>query len=368
MNLKLLRGRRWPLAVLLGLAALAIGSIFGTAGSGTAAIAVAPSNTALPTISGTAQPAATLSAASGTWSGTSPFGFSYAWSRCDKNGAACAVISGASSSTYVIQDADVGKTVRVAVTASNSDGSAQASSAATPVIGAPSNTAPPTISGTTQAGSTLTAANGTWAGATPLSYAYAWSRCDQSNCGSIAGATASTYALQAADTGTTVKVTVTATNAAGAADATSANTAVIGASTPTPTTGCPSGTGTIQIGDLAPPARLAIDQQTITPGVVTPSAATIQVHARITACGGRPVQGALVYVTAVPYNQYTVPHEGTTGSDGTVVLTQNQLSGFPAARQQQLLVLFFRARKPGEPILGGISTRRLVSFPVSLKK
>jgi hypothetical protein len=48
-------------------------------------------------------------------------------------------------------------------------------------------------------------------------------------------------------------------------------------------------------------------------------------------------------------------------------LTMSQLSGFPAAQRQQLLVMFLRASKPGDPVTGGISTRLLVSFPVVLR-
>jgi hypothetical protein len=149
---------------------------------------------------------------------------------------------------------------------------------------------------------------------------------------------------------------------------TSTTTTTTTTTTPSATAGCPSGTGTIAIADLSSPAHLALDQQTITPNTVTPAVTTIQVHFRVTACGGRPVQGALVYATAVPFNQYSIAPEGTTGSDGTVVLSENEKAGFPASRKQQLLVFFVRARKPGEPLAGGIAARSLVSFPVQLHR
>jgi Polysaccharide lyase len=96
---------------------------------------VPPSNETLPTVSGTAQQGQTLTASTGSWSGTTPMTYSYTWQRCGAGGASCAPIAGATSASYVLAAADVGSTLRVSVTASNSAGSATAASNATAVVG-----------------------------------------------------------------------------------------------------------------------------------------------------------------------------------------------------------------------------------------
>src|SRR6188474_2052413 len=78
----------------------------------------------------------------------------------------------------------------------------------------PSNTSPPTISGTAREGQTLTGDPGTWSSSQPLSFAYQWQRCDSSGngCASVVGATAQTHLLSSADVGSTMRVRVTATS------------------------------------------------------------------------------------------------------------------------------------------------------------
>jgi hypothetical protein len=99
-----------------------------------AASASSPINTAPPTISGTPTQGSTLTASPGTWSGTTPITYAYQWKRCDSAGANCAAVSGATSSAYTLGAADVGSTMRVVVTATNSAGSGVATSSPTTVV------------------------------------------------------------------------------------------------------------------------------------------------------------------------------------------------------------------------------------------
>ena len=93
-----------------------------------------PVNAGPPAIAGTPQTGQTLTASTGSWT-ESPTGYEYQWQRCAANGANCTAIAGAGSRTYVAGSSDVGSTLRVSVTASNSGGSsAPAVSAQTAVV------------------------------------------------------------------------------------------------------------------------------------------------------------------------------------------------------------------------------------------
>lgn len=96
----------------------------------------------------------------------------------------------------------------------------------TPVM--PANISPPVVSGTTQQGRVLTTTTGRWSGTGPT-FTYQWLRCDTSggNCGDITNANAKTYTLTLADVGWTLRMRVTAGNAAGSANATSLQTSVV---------------------------------------------------------------------------------------------------------------------------------------------
>ena len=193
-------------------------SVSNLVGPATAA-AVAPVNTVAPVVTGTPTEGETLSCSTGTWTGTPTPTYAYQWQR--DAGAGWSNISGATSSTYLLQATEIGATVRCVVTATNSTGAASANSNSVgPVASAavaPVNTGAPVISGLIRVGGTLSATTGTWTGAPTPTYAYQW-RADGVD---IVGATSSTYSPIRANVGKTFDVVVTATNVAGSASAAS---------------------------------------------------------------------------------------------------------------------------------------------------
>jgi GH25 family lysozyme M1 (1,4-beta-N-acetylmuramidase) len=101
-----------------------------------------PANTSPPTITGGAAAGQTLTASTGTWTGTPPLTFSFQWSRCDPAGAGCAPIAGAVAQTYTTAAVDIGHSLIVTVTAKNARASAAATSGPTAVI---ADTTPPSV-------------------------------------------------------------------------------------------------------------------------------------------------------------------------------------------------------------------------------
>jgi hypothetical protein len=201
--------------------------------AGTVALArsaAAPQNTALPQISGTAKEGDTLTASNGTWSNT-PTSFAYQWRRCASDGRACGDITGATNQTYAVAAADVGRTLRVVVTASNADGKDSATSAATDVVDSksgPVNSVKPAVSGTATVGEELRVSRGTWS-PTPTSFGFQWQRCTSTgtDCLNVAGAISSVYGVRTADVDHRMRALVTARTSAGRSTVASTPSSVV---------------------------------------------------------------------------------------------------------------------------------------------
>ena len=330
----------------------------------------APVNSALPTSSGTEREGAVLTANAGMWTGTPAPTFAYQWLRCDQNGANCIAISGATAQTYRLQAADVGRRMRVRVTATNSAGSASADSAATRAVEPsgtlPANTSAPTVSGNPVEGQVLTANRGQWSGTQPLSFAYQWERCDRNgaSCASISGATGQTWRLTSAAVGSTIRVRVTATNRRSSTAAVSRATPVVAAAGPVGQIRLPDGKISIPVTSVTPPQRLVISGLQFRPNPLRTRADVITARFRIVETRGYVIRGALVFVTPLPYGWTTQPAEVTSAQDGWATV---EMRATPTLPRRGAIVMFVRARKPGDFVLTGVSARRLVQMLVSLR-
>jgi hypothetical protein len=317
-----------------------------------------PENTALPTISGTAKDGETLTASNGSWT-NDPMSFDYQWRRCNTSGGNCDDV-GSDKQIYKLVAADVGSTIRVQVKARNAFGSTKATSAPTAVVAPrgpfPANTAAPVISGTPHAGETLSASTGTWTNA-PTGFEFRWRRCDTggNNCDTIGKA--QTQRLTSAEVGHTIRVTVTASNQYGTSSATSAPTAIVTSSLPGGAIRLPSGAISYPVDQVSLPQRLIISAVKFTPARLS-SRAAFTGRFRVSDTRGYVIRGALVYALGLPYGWIRRAPEAITGTDGWATIQFLPTARMPLRRAAVLF--FLRARKPGEPLLAGVSTRRLV--------
>jgi hypothetical protein len=195
----------------------------------TALVPRPPSNMTPPSVRGSSRAGQVLRASNGTWIGTKPLAFRYQWRRCD--GPFCTTVANATSASYVLSAADVGRTVLVAVTASNAGGTATAQSLPTSVVAPPPllNLERPAVTGTAAVGRSLVATPGRWATSGPIDLRFRWLQCggDRANCNPISGATGARYRVRPLDVGSRLGVRVTVLADTGSSTRDSALTAVV---------------------------------------------------------------------------------------------------------------------------------------------
>jgi len=361
------RGRhRIGLTSLAGSAALvAVGALMVAllAGASGAATNVAPKNTGEPSITGTPRVGQVLRTTQGSWTGTTPIEYDFRWFRCDGRGKAdasdCKRITNANNASYVLREADAGFRMRSQVKATNKDGADTATSNPSALITSakPFNTTEPSISGTAVVGNVLNANRGQWGGDDPITYSFVWLRCSQKgdNCSELQGANDPQYEIRDSDSGRTIRVRIIARNDRGSTSAISNPTGVVGSNQPPP----PPPGSSVAVGDLkAAGDRLVIASVQFSPNPVTSSSAPITVRVRITARGGRPVNGALVFMRATP--RVVSGQTQATRADGWVTLTLIPNGNFPQPRNGFNVQFFIKAFRKGDPGLGGIAGYRLV--------
>ena len=192
-----------------------------------------PVNKAAPKIAGLARVGSTLTEEHGSWT-NSPTRYTYQWERCNTLGLSCLPIQDATQQTYTIEAADLGSTLVVVETASNSagPGTPAISDGVGPVtLPPPVNTAPPEISGPPESGQTLVISHGSWTNS-PHEYREQWLRCGSGgeSCAPIHDAINLPYVPTAADVGHTLRAQEVASNGGGQSEpAQSAATAMIAA-------------------------------------------------------------------------------------------------------------------------------------------
>ena len=194
-----------------------------------------PANKTAPVVSGVTRVPNRLSVTNGSWLGV-PTSYKYQWFRCltaikiasTTAGRGCSTIRLATSSSYSLTDADVGKFMMARVTGVNVTSARSIHSVSTSAVVAqflpPINTVAGIVSGTAQVSRALTASTGTWI-ENPTGYSYQWLRCTKivaivvaakpRTCTELTGETRATFQPGFADLSMFISVAITAYNSVG---------------------------------------------------------------------------------------------------------------------------------------------------------
>lgn len=224
-------------ALVSGLAALVLGAPAASGDTGPPVVTSAPGATGAPAFG------KQLTASGGSWS--TSVTVTYQWLRCDAYFANCTNIPGATAATYTVVAADVGHVLGVAVTATNSAGSAVAlSNGLGPVAaGPPAPRHKPAIRGAKKLGRRVYETADRWTHS-PDTFANRWLRCSakgdacvritgkrlrcaDGSCARVDVGSQWDYTLTKKDVGHRLRVRVSASNGAGRASATSPPTPIV---------------------------------------------------------------------------------------------------------------------------------------------
>ncbi len=109
------------------------------------------------------------------------------------------------------------------------------------------------------------------------------------------------------------------------------------------------------------PNQLIIDGVKFSPSPAT-TRGIITARFHVSDTRGFSISGALVYALGLPYGWVYGAPEQPTDSTGWATIQIRPTRNLPLRRGD--LVMFVRARKPGDSLLAGVSARRLVQEPL----
>jgi hypothetical protein len=167
-----------------------------------------PVNTSAPLVSGSPFETSTITLISkGQWNGVVETQLLTQWQICT-TAVTCADIPAANTATYIATSSDVGKSIRVKITAPYSQKNVEAFSNQTPLIKkAHTNVFAPTLLSYADIGDTIDIFKGAWEGLSITKLSYVWQRCSSlSSCKNITGATSNTYKPTTSDRGYSLRV------------------------------------------------------------------------------------------------------------------------------------------------------------------